>query len=148
MFDADDPIGATGRMRTWYSSKPCLPAVKSHISHMVGDSAWEAHAATVLEGHDQVVSYAKNDHLGFQIYYMWSGSRRRYIPDFLIRFSNGKHLALEIKGTDSPQIRAKRDALEEWVRAINSEGGFGQWTWDVAFSPNEIQDILARHAVA
>jgi type III restriction enzyme len=57
-------------------------------------------------------------------------------------------LALEIKGTDSPQNKAKRDALGEWVKAINGTGGFGRWAWDVAFKPSEMQDILTRHAMA
>lgn len=78
--------------------------------------------------------------------YMWSGSRRRYVPDFLVRLSNGVLLALEIKGADSPQNRAKRDALAEWVRAINSAGGFGNWACDVAFAPSEVQDIITKHS--
>ncbi len=148
VFDEENPIGATGQMRTWYTSKPCFPAIKSHISHLVGDSSWEGHAANVFEGRDEVAAYAKNDHLGFQIQYMWAGSRRRYIPDFLVRLSNGKMLALEIKGTDSPQNKAKRDALNEWVKAINGTGGFGQWSWDVAFNPSDVQDIITKHANA
>lgn len=90
--------------------------------------------------------YAKNDHLGFQIYYMWAGSRRRYVPDFLVRLASGTILALEIKGTDSPQNKAKRDALNEWVKAVNAAGGFGHWAWDVAFKPVEIQDIVTKHS--
>jgi type III restriction enzyme len=61
---------------------------------------------------------------------------------------NGKILALEIKGEDSPQNRAKRDALAEWVAAVNQSGGFGQWCWDVAFAPHDIDDIITRHAAA
>jgi type III restriction enzyme len=135
-------------MRTWYTFKPCFPTIKSHISHFVGDSAWEGHAANVFEGRDEVIAYAKNDHLGFQIQYMWAGSCRRYVPDFLIRLASGKMLALEIKGTDSPQNKAKRDALSEWVKAINGTGGFGQWAWDVAFKPSDVQDIVTKHAKA
>ena len=44
-------------------------------------------------------------------------------------------LVLEIKGEDSPQNRAKRAALEAWVKAVNSAGGFGVWAWDVVFQP-------------
>ncbi len=142
----ENPIGATDQMRTWYTTKPCFPTTKSHISHLVGDSAWEGHAANVFEKRDEVLAYAKNDHLGFQIYYMWAGSRRRYVPDFLVRLAGGTILALEIKGTDSPQNKAKRDALNEWVRAINAAGGFGRWAWDVAFKPGEVQDIVSKHA--
>jgi type III restriction enzyme len=146
VFDEENPIGATGLMRTWYTTKPCFPTTKSHISHLVGDSAWEGHAANVFEKREDVLAYAKNDHLGFQIYYMWAGSRRRYVPDFLVRLAGGTILALEIKGTDSPQNKAKRDALNEWVKAINAAGGFGRWAWDVAFKPGEVQDIITKHA--
>jgi type III restriction enzyme len=77
---------------------------------------------------------------------MWAGSRRRYLPDFLVRLSSGKLLVLEIKGTDSPQNKAKRDALNEWIKSINGAGGFGEWSWDVAFNPSEVQDIVSRHS--
>ena len=144
VFDEENPIGATGLMRTWYTTKPCFPTAKSHISHLIGDSAWEGYAANVFEKREDVAAYAKNDHLGFQVYYMWAGSRRRYVPDFLVRLSSGRLLALEIKGTDNAQNRAKRGVLDEWVRAINAVGGFGRWAWDVAFTPGEVQDIISR----
>ncbi|MGQ8632084.1 BPTD_3080 family restriction endonuclease [Agrobacterium sp. DKPNP3] len=146
VFDEENPIGSTANMRTWYTTKPCFPAIRSHISHLVGDASWEGYAANLFETREEVVSYAKNDHLGLQIHYMWGGSRRRYLPDFLVRFANGRTLVLEIKGIDSPQNQAKRDALDEWIKAINSAGGFGLWAAAVAFKPAEIQDIISRHA--
>ena len=146
VFDEENPIGETGQMRTWYTTKPNFVAAKSHISHLVGDSTWEGYAANIFESSAKITSYAKNDHLGFQIQYLWAGSRRRYVPDFLVRFADGKTLALEIKGKDSPQNKAKRDALAEWVAAVNEAGGFGKWAWDVAFNPHEIDDIIAKHA--
>ena len=129
VYDEENPIGSTSQMRTWYTTKPNVPTTKSHVSHVVGDSAWEQYAANIFE-HDRendVLSYAKNDHIGFHIHYMWQGSKRRYIPDFIVRLANGKLLALEIKGEDSPQNKAKRDALAEWVLAVNAAGGFGTW---------------------
>lgn len=144
VFDEENPIGATGQMRTWYTTKPCFPAIKSHISHLVGDASWEGYAANLFEARDDVIAYAKNDHIGFQIHYMWAGSRRRYVPDFLVRLASGKTLVLEIKGQDSPQNQAKRDALSEWIKAVNATGGFGGWNWDVAFAPGEVQDIIGK----
>ncbi|WP_130406918.1 hypothetical protein [Thalassococcus sp. S3] len=135
-------------MRTWFTTKPNFAAVKSHISHLVGDSAWEGHAANLFESSSSVVSYAKNDHLGFEVYYMWGGSRRRYVPDFLVELINGRTLILEIKGQDSPQKRAKKDALDQWVAAVNQAGGFGQWCGDIAFAPHQLQDIIEKHAVS
>ncbi len=148
VFDEELPIGTTRAMRTWYTTKPCHPTRKSQISHMVADSSWEQYTADLFERSERVRAYAKNDHLGFQIYYLWNGARRRFVPDFLIRLSNGRSLVLEIKGEDSEQNRAKRAALDAWVKAVNAKGGFGRWCWDVAFQPAQIQDILQRHNTA
>ena len=145
VFDEESPIGSTRHMRTWYTTKVCYPTQKSQISHMIADSAWEQYAANVLEKSDRVTAYAKNDHLGFQVYYLWNGARRRFVPDFLIRLANGKTLVLEIKGEDSEQNRAKREALDAWVKGVNEKGGFGLWSWDVAFQPAQIQDIIVKH---
>jgi type III restriction enzyme len=69
------------------------------------------------------------------------------VPDFIVRLRNGVTLALEIKGVDSPQNKAKRDALAEWVNAVNAAGGFGRWAWDVAHEAAQIQDIISRQMV-
>ncbi len=145
VYDEDHPIGSTAEMRTWYTTKPNVPTGKSHISHVAGDSTWEQYGANVFEKHTGVVCYAKNDHLGFQVHYLWGGSRRRFLPDFIIRLYNDVTLALEIKGEDSPQDKAKRDELAEWVKAVNNAGGFGSWAWDVAFEPSQVHDIVDRY---
>lgn len=146
VFDAEQPLGSTRAMRTWYTTKPCLPTQKSQISHLLADSSWEQMAANLFEMDARVVAYAKNDHLGFEIFYLWNGVRRRFLPDFLVRLANGRTLVLEIKGEDSEQNRAKRAALAAWVEAVNAKGGFGIWCWDVAFQPAQMRDILSRHA--
>lgn len=146
VFDGDAPIGSTRYMRTWYTTKPTLPTQRSQISHVVTDAAWEGHVANVLESSELVSAFAKNDHLNFHIHYLWNGSRRRFVPDFLIRLANGKTLVLEIKGQDTPRDKAKRSALKAWTKAVNARGGFGPWCDDVAFEMAQIQDILASHA--
>ncbi|MER1941801.1 DEAD/DEAH box helicase family protein [Castellaniella sp. FW104-16D08] len=147
VFDPEFPIGSTRLMRTWYTTKPCLETVKSQISHAVADSTWEDYAAKRLEASTEVSAYAKNDHLGFQIYYLWRGSKRKYVPDYLVRLANGKMLVLEIKGEDSEQNRKKRLALDAWVQAINTRGGFGVWCWDVVMGePAQMDDVINHHA--
>jgi type III restriction enzyme len=147
VFDEENPIGSTRNMRTWYTTKVCHPAVRSQVSHMVADSAWEQFAANLLETSPLVDAYAKNDHLGFQIHYLWNGAKRRYIPDFLIRLTNGKTLVLEIKGEDSEQNRAKLAAMRSWVEAVNGKGGFGRWSCDVVYEMAKMQDVLTAHGV-
>lgn len=144
IFDEDMPIGSTRDMRAWYTTKPNVPTVRSQISHVVGDSTWEGYAANVFETSDKVLSYVKNDHLGFQIHYMWNGSRRRFLPDFLVQLTNGHTLVLEIKGVDDDQNRAKRSALDAWVRGVNQKGGFGVWAHAVAFQPSQVSDVLVE----
>ncbi len=147
MFDPEFPIGSTRMMRTWYSTKLCLETTKSQISHAVVDSTWEHYTAQVLEKRQEVAAYAKNDHLGFQLLYLWRGSRRKFVPDFLIQLANGKRLVLEIKGEDSDQNRTKRMALDAWVRAVNERGGFGTWCWDVVKNePSLVDDVISHHA--
>jgi type III restriction enzyme len=100
----------------------------------VVDSTWEHYTAQLLEKRADVAAYAKNDHLGFQLQYLWRGSRRKFVPDFLIRLSNGKHLALEIKGKMLTRIVAStwRSTLgcERSMHAVASVLGVGTWsTW-------------------
>ena len=145
IFDKEIPIKSTGKMITWYTSKPCELANKSHISHVVYDSAWEASESYELENNDAIVSWAKNDHLGFVISYLYKGVVHSFYPDFLIKLSNGKMLILEVKGMDDEKNRTKRTALKEWIDAVNSDARFGRWESDVSFRPSDIKDIIKRH---
>ena len=142
VFDEDMPSGTTAAMRTWYTTKHVQPTTKSQINHAVADSTWEKYAVDAMEKSSRVAAYAKNDHLGFHVHYLWNGSKRRYVPDYLVRFTDGKMMVIEIKGEDSPMNRAKRDALALWVEAVNQSGGFGEWTWGVAYQPAEIHDLI------
>jgi len=148
VFDRDHPICSTGEMRTWYTGKPCAYTKKSHINVCVYDSTWEAADAFQLDESPHVTAWAKNDHLGFEVLYIDRGVVRKYRPDFLIRLATGDMLILETKGQDTEQDRVKRRYLDEWVQAVNTQGGFGRWRWDVAMQPGEILDILARHTAA
>jgi type III restriction enzyme len=82
------------------------------------------------------------------VFYLWNGSKRKYVPDFLLRLKNGTTLILEVKGEDSQQDQVKRLALAEWVQAVNRKGGFGTWASDVSFSANDIAGILQHHSGA
>ncbi len=145
VFDSEHPIRSTADMRVWYTGKPCEVTKRSHISHCVYDSTWEATEAFELERNKLVAAWVKNDHLGYEIMYVYKGVVRKYRPDFLIRLSNGTVLVLEVKGQDSQQNKTKREFLDEWVKAVNQHGGFGKWVWDVSFDPGDVADLLAKH---
>ena len=146
VFDQDQPIRSTGDMGTWYSGKPCEYTERSHINFCVYDSAWEATEAFQLDNSPQVEAWAKNDHLGFEVFYVHNGVVRKYRPDFLIRLKSGETLVLETKGRERDEDRTKRKFLVEWVRAVNEHGGFGRWRCDVSRTPSDLVDILDRHS--
>ena len=87
VFDREHPIRSTGDMRTWWTSRPCEDFSKSHINQTVVDKDWEYLEARTLNDDDHVVSFVKNDHLGFAVFYNYQGVVRRYFPDFIIKLA-------------------------------------------------------------
>jgi len=142
VFDHEHPIRSTGEMRPWYTGKPCERTQKSHINVCVYDSAWEASDAFILDDSPAVAAWVKNDHLGFEIPYLYQGVVHKYRPDFLARLTNGDMLILETKGQDTEQDQVKRRYLDEWVQAVNAHGGFGHWYRTVVHDPGQIRDVL------
>ena len=98
IFDRDRPFLRTGDMRVWYTGRPCARTMRSHINYGVFDSTWEKADADILDRADEVAAWAKNDHLGFEVFYVYRGVVRKYRPDFLIRLTTGDMLVLETKG--------------------------------------------------
>jgi type III restriction enzyme len=95
-----------------------------------------------------VDAWVKNEHLGFEIQYVFDGVVRKYRPDYLIRLVNGTSLVLEVKGQESDESRAKHRFLEEWIEAVNANGGFGHWEWDLSRDPADVCGILSKHSEA
>jgi type III restriction enzyme len=145
IIDQSRPVLSTADMPTWYTSKPCELTSKSHISHCVMDSTYESSDAFRLDRNPFVEAWAKNDHLNFEVQYMHNGRFGNYRPDFLIKLRNGRYLVLETKGRDSEQVRAKREALEEWTAAVSSLGKYGQWSSDICYKDDDVDEIIARH---
>ena len=143
IFDGERPIRSTGDMQPWFTGRPFADTRRSHVNRCVLDSTWEASEAFALDRHPAVAAWLKNDHLGFEIVYVFDGVVRKYRPDFLIRLKSGLMLVLEVKGQDSPQNQAKRAAFDEWARAVTQHGGFGAWTWAVSRTPSDVADLVA-----
>lgn len=146
LFDRARPIRSTGDMGTWYTGKPCERTLHSHINFCVYDSTWEASEALEPDHNPIVAAWVKNDHLGFEILYIYRGVVRKYRPDFLVRLASGEMLVLELKGEDTEQDQVKRRFLDDWIKAVNDHGGFGVWGWEVSKNPADMKDLLAKHA--
>ena len=144
VFDCDRPIRSTGDMQTWYTGKPCERTKRSHVNFCVFDSTWEATEAFELDRNSNVKAWVKNDHLGFEIWYLYQGVVSKYRPDFIMRLKTGDFLIIETKGQDTQKDKTKRAFLDEWVRAVNEHGGFGKWKWEVSRDPSDVGGIIGQ----
>jgi len=145
IFDERLPIRSTGDMNPWYTSKPAYATTRSHLNYAVSDSGWEGTTSYMLDLDNLVEGWVKNDHLTFEIAYVYRGGVYVYRPDYLVKLKNGATLVLEVKGEDSEKNKAKRVALAEWVNAVNADGRFGIWTWEVIFRPEDVVAALQQH---
>jgi type III restriction enzyme len=133
VFRLDGDRGSTAvvdfdTIRNVYETTP----YKCHVSHVVLDSGWEGKMAESLESMDEVLAYVKNDHLGFTIPYALDGEQRNYLPDFIVRYDDGRDEPLNFVVEVSGGFR--RDKAEKvattknlWMPAVNAHGGFGRW---------------------
>jgi type III restriction enzyme len=143
VLDPVRPKRSTATSMIWYTSKPTQSIKKSQISHIVTDSRWEGIGFEFERNRiPDLVSWAKNDHLGFEIFYLWNGQVHTYYPDFIIRFKNDRHLILEVKGQKKEQDNAKWQATEEWVKAVNALGVFGNWEFKVLNDPKNLFEVV------
>ena len=142
IFDQDFPIRSTADMQTWFTGKPCEHTQKSHINMCVFDSTWEASEAFELDRHPNIKAWVKNDHLGFEILYIFDGIVRKYRPDFIIQLKTGNFLILETKGKETLRDKTKHRFLNEWVKAVNEHGGFGNWKQAVSRDPADVKMII------
>jgi type III restriction enzyme len=135
-----DPEGSTDETR-FLSRKVVMdpPPTKSPLNHVVLDglkgNSWEEGLARLLEDDDRVLSYVKNERLGFTIPYVHQGSTHEYVPDFLVRLKTEpddveRTLIIEVSGTlkSATAMAAKATtARDQWCAAVNNWGEFGVW---------------------
>lgn len=143
ILDPVHPVRSTVTAPVWYTSRPTQPVNKSQISHIVIDSNWEKVGIEFERNRiPGVVSWFKNDHIGFEIYYLWQGQVHTYYPDFIIKFENNRYIILEIKGQQIDKDFAKWKATEDWVKAVNMDGNFGHWEFKVLKDSKDLFEIV------
>jgi type III restriction enzyme len=129
--------------------KPVFATTFSHINAVAADtSRWEQTAAfrieqAVLRGHAQF--YVRNEQLNFSIPYEFMGIPAHYEPDYLVRMPDESTLVLEIKGMETEQDRAKHQAAQRWVSAVNNWGKLGIWGFHVNKDPQLLAKELERN---
>jgi type III restriction enzyme len=154
VLDPYQPSGSTASVN-FQTTRPVWATDhrKSHVSHVVLDSEWEAELARVLEAHPRVLSYAKNQGMQFEIPYRIGRLARHYLPDFLVRADIGDgavlNLVLETKGYRGLDAQLKADAMRSlWVPGVNGLGAYGHWAFAefraVFAIQQEFGDLLDR----
>ncbi|MFD0986243.1 BPTD_3080 family restriction endonuclease [Methyloligella solikamskensis] len=110
---------------------------KCHINYVVIDSDWEAEFARVAEQHPNVISYAKNQGLGFEVPYKDGSAARHYIPDFIVKIDDGHgkedplNLVVEVKGFRNENVKLKSQTVRtQWVPGVNNLGLYGRWAFE------------------
>jgi type III restriction enzyme len=137
------PIGTTADVN-FKTIRAVHGTERSHINQVVLDTqTWESAAAFRLEQSDVVACYARNDHLEFTIPYEYLGVSHHYEPDYLVRLTDRRTLILEIKGYEDDQDKAKHQAAQRWVSAVNNWGQLGLWGFHVCKDPQVLGRELA-----
>ena len=93
-----------------------------------------------------IASHAPNDHLDFVILYEFLGQPRAYVPDFLVKLTDGTTLILEIKGYEDKEDREKHSAAHRWVAAVNNWGELGRWRFGVCREQHEVGSAVGAAA--
>jgi type III restriction enzyme len=144
-----DTVGST-RYVDFLTTKEVRDTVKSHVNYIVADTEeWEQGVAKKLEQMPEILSYVKNQNLGFTIPYEHQGVAHHYTPDFIVILEmpdkSKLNLLIEVTGKkdDKKTIKVKT-ARDLWVPAVNNAEKYGKWAM------LEIQDIhetqnLIRH---
>jgi type III restriction enzyme len=146
-----DTIGSTRYVdfdtaRDVYRTRPD----KSHVSHVVLDSGWEAKLAEIFDNEmDEVIHYVKNFQLGFTIPYTFNGEEKSYFTDYLIHVDDGHgpddylNLILEVSGEARKDKTAKVETTRNlWIPAINNHGGFGRWAFLEIVDPWDAKNTI------
>jgi type III restriction enzyme len=150
-----DPIGSTDGVR-FVTRKVVMdpPPTKSHLNHVVLDgvrgNSWEEGLAQLLEHHDRVKAYVKNERLGFAIPYVHAGQTHEYIPDFLVRLIADPNdiertLIVEVSGSQKspgPTSAKANTARDQWCAAVNNWGEFGRWGYVEVHHPAETPGLI------
>ncbi len=136
------PTDSTARVN-FTTSRPVKPATKSHLDYVVCDTeSWEQIVTFGLEASPLVKFYARNDHLECTIPYEFMGLAHAYLPDFLVRLTNGVTLLLEVKGYERPDAAQKHQAARKWVQAVNNWGALGKWAFAVCRDPHTLKEVI------
>ena len=112
--------------------------VKTHLDKITGSNEFEINIGKLLDKDKRVLSWIKADMVNFNIKYHDDdvNTDKRYRPDFIIHLNNGIQLILEGKGEERPDVKYKKRAILEWVKAVNNSYKDGIWKFHTIYKTN------------
>ena len=151
MLDPYNPTGTTRHVNFTTSRTQRYKAEdRCHLNWAILDSDWEGELCRILDAHPHVLAWVKNHNLGFEVPYQFSGTQRKYIPDFIVRLDDGRgaddplHLVVEVKGYRGEDAKAKKDTMDTyWVPGVNAHGCYGRWAFVELRDVHTMQEDLA-----
>jgi type III restriction enzyme len=136
VLDPYNPVGSTIYVKFFTSKFPRwrTDPRKSHINWAICDYNWEVEFCRVAESHPKVISYVKNQGLGFEVPYRHGSTNRQYIPDFIVQVDDGKddplNLIVEVKGFRGEDAKDKKTTMDTyWIPGVNNLGVYGRWAF-------------------
>ncbi|PBB39600.1 restriction endonuclease [Mesorhizobium sp. WSM3868] len=138
VLDPFAPDGSTAGVNftTSSNSRHWPNPERSHVNWIITDQDWENKLAEMLDDHPDVLAYAKNHNLHFEVPYTKEGEPHRYRPDFLVRVKAPEGgppltLVLEVKGFRGHDAMLKAEAIKnKWIPAVNRLGAYGRWSFE------------------
>jgi type III restriction enzyme len=135
------------------TTKAVYPTKKSHVNYVAMDSEWEGIAAKTLEELPQVISYVKNQFLGFAIPYVKEGKDKNYFTDFIVQCKGKdgriKNLMVEITGFNKDKDEKKWFVENRWIPAVNAmKEKYEYPEWHFIEIANDIRNIKNQLADA
>jgi len=146
IYEQHRGLGSSADVDSW-TSRPVWPAERSHVNYVVADTKqWEQSSAYYLDTHPLVRSFVKNAGLGFAVPCFYMGQEHDYLPDFIVRLDlpHESFLILECKGFPDEHKDDKAAGAKRWVRAVNEDGRYGLWDYDIADHPGKVHDAVRR----
>jgi type III restriction enzyme len=137
LLDSYNPEGTSANVRfTSSKSYHVTEPKKAQLNYHVLDSNWEGAFCRVAEAHPKVISYVKNQNMGFEVPYRHMDENRRYIPDFILLVDDGHgpadplHLVAEVKGFRGEDVKDKQTFIETyWIPGVNHLQEYGRWAF-------------------
>ena len=106
-----------------------LAPKKSVFNRIVGDNNLELEFAQFLDNCEDIVSYAKNYFaVSFKLDYVdHEGHLRDYVPDFLVKKSDGEFYIVETKGREDLNDPLKMKRLKQFCSDVSQAGRPDKW---------------------